>query len=61
MSMDGRNPCDVCEQHAGCGFEVDCVFNCYPRMYICCNYDCFLNYDGDCLMAVFERCGAWKG
>lgn len=54
--MTGLNPCDVCEKDY-CG---DCAL--YPQSaeWECCNYNCFLNHEGDCLISIFSRCGAWK-
>lgn len=57
--MSGRNPCDVCS--GSCKIGDECVFNVYTSKYECWNYDCFLNYEGNCLVSVFDRCGAWKG
>ena len=57
--MNGRNPCDVCNRDCDLGNE--CVFAGYTVQYQCFNYDCFLNHDGNCLVSVFDRCGAWKG
>ena len=57
--MDKRNPCDVCSNISieKCSF---CSFGHYTSEYQCCNWDCFLNYEGDCIVSVFDNCGAWK-
>lgn len=54
--MTGLNPCDVCEKDY-CG---DCAL--YPQSaeWECCNYNCFLNHEGDCIISIFARCGAWR-
>lgn len=52
----GKNPCDVCDtEHCD-----DCALNIYALEHECCNYQCFLNYDGTCIISLFEKCGAWK-
>lgn len=57
--MNGLNPCSVCDKD--CYLGTECVFNEHSSEYQCCNYGCFLNVEGDCIISVFERCGAWKG
>lgn len=57
--MDGRNPCDVCEGRR-CDSFGECALHAYPVKYECCNYDCFLNHEGDCAVSLFEKCGAWR-
>lgn len=57
--MDGRKPCDVCgKQFPLCD---DCPLYGLPIEYQCANWNCFLNHEGDCMISLFERCGAWKG
>lgn len=54
--MSGSNPCDVCRNEY-CG---NCCLFVATNEYQCANYDCFLNYEGNCLIQVFDKCGAWK-
>ena len=54
--MDKRNPCDLCER-TDC---FDCALDYNSGEYQCCNWDCFLNHEGDCIISVFDNCGAWK-
>lgn len=54
--MNGVNPCDVCKNQ-DCW---NCCFNSVTDEYECTNYNCFLNHEGDCLISVFEKCGAWR-
>lgn len=54
--MNGVSPCSVCGK-SSCW---ECVLNGMTKENECTNYNCFLNYEGDCLISVFEKCGAWK-
>lgn len=54
--MSGLNPCDVCENEY-CG---NCCLFSTTAEYQCANYNCFLNHEGDCIISVFDNCGAWK-
>lgn len=57
MSEKSANPCDLCKKKE-C---EDCVFDVYAREIECVQYGCFINYEGSCLLGLYERCGAWKG
>lgn len=57
MTLSGRNPCDLCHRKE-C---EDCVLVAHPKECTCANYDCFLNYDGSCVLSLFDECGAWEG
>ena len=56
--MSGENPCNICEMNCD---EMECVFH---RIYNKCNYckayDCMANYEGDCLLGLFDDCGCRK-
>lgn len=54
--MSVLNPCDVC-RNKYCG---NCCLLASTNEYQCVNYDCFLNNEGDCLISVFDKCGAWR-
>ena len=54
--MSGVNPCDVCENK----LCVNCCLFAATFEYQCTNYNCFLNHEGDCLISVFDKCGAWR-
>ena len=53
---NGLNPCDVCDKET-C---FDCALYCNSAEYQCCNWNCFLNHEGDCVISIFDKCGAWK-
>lgn len=54
--MSGLNPCDVCDRE----FCSGCALYCSSGEYQCANYNCFLNHEGDCIISIFDKCGAWK-
>lgn len=56
MTME-KNPCDLCKRE---GCEYDCALHGDHKNFQCTEYDCFLNYEGNCLIGLYERCGAWK-
>lgn len=58
MEKGGKNPCDLCKRK-GCCF--DCALNGYTEKYECAEHECFLNYEGSCMIGLYERCGAWEG
>lgn len=58
MSELCKNPCDLCEKGGKC---EDCLFDVYATEIDCVQYDCFINYEGTCLLSLYENCGAWKG
>ena len=42
--------------------EIDCLLNSWSKKYYqCLTYECFLNYEGSCLISLYESCGACKG
>lgn len=53
--MKDRNPCDLCNKKC-----EDCALDVYTRNNYCEQYDCFINYEGSCLLSLYENCGAWK-
>ncbi len=55
--MDGKNPCDVCRR-SEC---IDCALIVYATKFECCSYECFLNYEGSCMIGLYDECGAWEG
>ena len=50
------NPCDTCDRES-C---FDCALYCNSSEYECCNDICFLNYEGNCQIGVYDKCGAWR-
>lgn len=58
MDMDSKNPCDICENESKC---EECVLHrMYNKAYECCVYECFLNYEGSCLISIYDDCGCLK-
>ena len=57
MTLGGRNPCDLCHRKE-C---EDCVLVTHSKECECANYECFLNFDGSCVLSLFDECGAWEG
>lgn len=56
--MSGENPCNIC--NADC-YETDCVLNrIYHNVEYCKAYDCFVNYEGNCLLCLYDDCGCRK-
>jgi len=57
MDESGQNPCNICN-HKNCD---ECVLDrsIYNDRY-CAAHDCFLNYEGSCLISVSEDCGCRK-
>ena len=53
----GDNPCNIC------GFTDcdDCVLHRYNKKNVCEAYDCFCNYEGSCLLGLYDdcRCREW--
>lgn len=57
--MNGENPCNICNQQ-DCD-KADCVLHrVYNKVYYCEVYDCMLNYEGNCLLDLFDDCGCRK-
>lgn len=65
--MRGDNPCNIC--HADCetvlGGDEYCGNSCmfyqqYNKVYTCEAYDCFVNYEGSCLLSLYDNCGCRK-
>ena len=54
--MGERNPCDLCKRTMEC---YECACHSFAHQYECQKDDCFLNYDGSCLLGFYENCGAW--
>ena len=58
--VDGKNPCDVCKNPCNKLFDYNCIFDVYAQKYECTNYECFINYEGACLLGAYENCGAFE-
>lgn len=54
----GKNPCDLCKREF---CDAVCSLYRYSKKFQCTEYDCFINYEGSCLIGLYENCGAWKG
>jgi hypothetical protein len=56
--MEGQNPCNICKLDCN---EVDCVLNrIHNEVNYCHAYDCMVNYEGGCLMDLYDDCGCRK-
>lgn len=53
----GKNPCDLCKREF---CDAVCSLYRYSKKFQCTEYDCFINYEGSCLLGLYENCGAWK-
>lgn len=52
--MRTEHPCNICK-HDDCPY--DCVWNTiYTKKNECTEYDCFLNYEGDCNGDFYDVC-----
>ena len=62
MYHDTRNPCDLCKQNNcyDCDSDFECAFRGFTAKYHCSEYQCFLNYEGTCMVGLYDRCGAWE-
>ena len=60
MDQDCKNPCDLCKKNGFCGLEF-CALAVYPCNNECAQYQCFLNYEGNCMIGLYDNCGAWEG
>lgn len=54
--MGSKHPCDICHR-SEC---EDCALIVCPTKHECCNYECFLNYEGSCNIGLYDECGAWE-
>lgn len=59
MDHDCKNPCDLCKKK-DCDYDFDCAFGGIAKNYTCAELQCFLNYEGSCMVELYERCGAWE-
>ena len=58
--LEDEHPCNICRNRDQC-FEVGCVLNrTYNEVYQCEVFGCFLNYEGDCKIKIFDDCGCRK-
>lgn len=58
--MSGENPCNIC--HADCenalGEDESCIFHMrFNKTYQCAAYKCMANYEGTCLLDLYDDCG----
>lgn len=60
MDQDCKNPCDLCKKQDLCRLDY-CALSVYSRKCECTQYQCFLNYEGSCMIGLYENCGAWEG
>ena len=64
MDHDTRNPCDRCKRKKCFDDDDDSAFECalfgHTRKSNCSELQCFLNYDGSCMIGLYDRCGAWE-
>ena len=61
MDHDTRNPCDLCKRKChDVDSDFECAFERYTGKYHCSEYQCFLNYEGSCMVNLYDRCGAWE-
>ena len=59
-SMEGENPCNLC-QSRDC-LDQDCILQrIYNKVNECSVGACFLNYEGSCLLSLYDDCGCRKG
>ena len=59
MDQDDKNPCDLCKKNGFCGLEFCALANLAVKSQ-CTQHQCFLNYEGACLIGLYENCGAWE-
>ena len=59
MDLDTRNPCDLCKRKCH-DVDFECAFDVFTGTYYCSEYKCFLNYEGSCMVGLYDRCGAWE-
>lgn len=52
MDKSGQHPCNIC------GFVDcdECIMHRYNENYVCEAYECFCNYDGGCLLNMYDDC-----
>lgn len=52
MAESGQHPCNIC------GFVDcdECIMHRYNERYVCEAYDCFCNYEGGCLLNMYDDC-----
>lgn len=56
--MYDEHPCNIC-RHADKCFEISCPLrDRYNHVYVCQQYDCFLNYEGSCKIGFYDKCGS---
>ena len=53
-----QHPCNLCKkQNCNVGDE-DCIFYLrFNRQYECAAWDCIVNYEGTCLLELYDACG----
>lgn len=57
--MKDANPCDICKSKDNCSDE--CILNrIYNKAFYCKAYDCFVNYEGSCLLSLYDDCECRK-
>ena len=58
MSLDGKNPCDVCQRKDNASGCFGCAIDFSSMQYECSNDQCMLNYELGCLLGLDEVCKA---
>lgn len=60
--MGGENPCNICHDRKEFCDGDDCIFfwQRNTKAYVCEAYDCFVNYEGSCLLSLYDDCGCRK-
>lgn len=58
MMSGERNPCDLCGLECS---EAECVlYRVYNEAIYCSAHECFVNYEGSCLLSLYDDCGCRK-
>ena len=57
ICMGQKNPCNCCSAESCEG----CILNRFNKRFECQNDKCMENYEGTCLISIYDDCKAWKG
>ena len=52
--MTGENPCNICHQKQCHGCVLERFYN---AVYECKAVECMLNYEGSCIISMYDDCG----